>query len=101
MDPEGYPDEVELETIKCWPITLKVEPKYKEYHDLMYYIAHRWRYADGYWKRHGNTYSISTGGWSGNEDMIGALHQNHLFWSLFWYSSDRGGHHVFCPPGGE
>ena len=36
-----------------------------------------------------------TGGWSGNEDIIGALMENHIFWMLCWQESKRGGVHTF------
>ena len=36
-----------------------------------------------------------TGGWSGNEDVIEAMRANHLFWILYWESSNRGGRHAF------
>lgn len=35
-----------------------------------------------------------TGGWSGNEDIIGALMKN-LFWAYFWESTHRGGLYFF------
>ena len=40
-------------------------------------------------------YSISTGGMSDNEVLIGAMQKNALCWSLTWRSTRRGGHYVF------
>lgn len=40
-------------------------------------------------------YSISTGGWSGCEDVMEALRQNFIFWALNWVSHYRGGHYTF------
>lgn len=67
-------------------------------HGLMAYIKPRWEFSDcGYWKQDGDIYIISTGGWSGNEEIIGALQENVIFWAIFWYSSTRGGKHIFAP----
>jgi hypothetical protein len=99
MDPDGYPDDVEIETIKSWPIA--------DFKNLLDYVKVRWKYADaGYWEeknvrdeynppKTNVMYEISTGGWSGNEDLIGALQDNTMFWLVCWYSSVRGGHYVF------
>lgn len=38
---------------------------------------------------------VSTGGWSGHEDLIEALRQATGFWALCFWSERRGGHYVF------
>jgi len=38
---------------------------------------------------------VSTGGWSGNEDIILAMQQNFVLWSLNWYQHQTGGHYIF------
>lgn len=43
-------------------------------------------------------YTFSTGGWSGNEDLIRAMEQNWMIWSLTWVQSRRGGHYIFEDP---
>lgn len=86
-----YPSELELRRVRTWPVS--------DWHGLFAYLRARWNYADvGYWTKRGSTYSISTGGWSGNEELIGALQENHIVWSLCWISSRRGGHYVFRVP---
>ena len=42
---------------------------------------------------------FATGGWSGNEEIIGAMRSNYGIWSLLWESSHRGGLHIFHKPG--
>lgn len=88
MDKDGYPDEEELQAIRTW-----------DWHDLdglMAFVHDLWTYADcGYWDQQGDAYRLSTGGWSGNEDIIEALQENRMFWTLCWVSSRRGGHYEF------
>jgi hypothetical protein len=43
-------------------------------------------------------YQISTGGWSGNEDVVTAMEHNRWLMSFFWMESRRGGHYVFELP---
>lgn len=38
---------------------------------------------------------LHTGGWSGNEEIINALQNNKLFWSMWWQKTERGGHYTF------
>jgi hypothetical protein len=111
LDDDGvYPTEKTLEDIANFPL---LEKTGRQFLDLIRPI---WNYADagtfavkhgyadaGYW--HVDTeqkgdhtiyqYHLSTAGWSGNEDIIRALQKNVLFWHMYWYSSRRGGHHVF------
>ena len=44
--------------------------------------------------------SLATGGWSGNEQIIGTL-DGSMFHLRFWESSHRGGLHVYEVPKGE
>lgn len=81
-----YPTEEELERIRTWPAT--------DHLGLMEYVESLWEYPD-FFNRDGHNWLVSTGGWSGNEDIIDAMRENTIFWSLRWYSSRRGGHYQF------
>ena len=83
-----YPTDEELEIIRNW--------KTNDFHGLMEYIKPLWNYADcGYWNFENDIYSISTGGWSGNEDIIANMQENIVWWMMYWQSSRRGGHYTF------
>jgi hypothetical protein len=99
MDRDGYPDDQELDRIRAWPA--------EDPHGLLEFIRSLWRYPEfvrvSY--PHGlpadlgrPRYHLSTGGWSGNESIIGALEANQVFWSMCWFSSQRGGHYEFDLP---
>jgi hypothetical protein len=83
---DGYPEEEELKTIREWPA--------EDFYGLISYLENRWRWPE-YIAISGNTAETHTGGWSGHEEMLGALRENHLWWTKYWYSSVRGGHYVF------
>ena len=89
LDDDGYPTSETLQTIKSWPIG--------SYNTMMENIKDIWRNADyGYWKvDEEGKYHISTSGWSGNEEIIGALRANLVFWGVCWEQSRRGGHYIF------
>jgi hypothetical protein len=88
MDSDGYPTEDLLEEIRKWDAT--------DFIGLMTYIKPLWKYAEsGYWSVRGNYYHLSTAGWSGNESIVGALQDNHVWWMLYAYSWRVGGHYVF------
>lgn len=98
-DGDGYPTDEELEQIRTWD--------YRDPLGLMAFIRPLWedhgRWAEdtidddtglqgrGLYSR----YLISTLGWSGNESLIEAMQENAMFWTLSWYSSQRGGHYEF------
>ena len=94
---EGYPTEETLDAIGLWPME-------KGWHELMAAIQEIWHWGDDWYSetngedsldRPYTDYRFATGGWSGNEDIIQALSENHLFWMINWYSSKRGGEYVF------
>lgn len=66
IDSDGYPTERALNKIKNWKF--KGE---KSCEELFEFIEELWRWPD-YFKEEEGIYQISTGGWSGNEDLIGA-----------------------------
>lgn len=98
LDDDGYPTEYALHVIETWGYE-------KGYIALMNFIRDLWWAPDFGWsvpeqvheKLYGDltVYNISTAGWSGNESIIAALQENHMFWVDCWYSSRRGGHYTF------
>jgi hypothetical protein len=102
LDDHGYPTGEFLSWLESLSIDNVMHP-----HKVLDTIKSAWNYADWGWrveetendlKRPVVRYSISTGGWSGNEEIINALRQNPCFWPCYWHSSRRGGHHVFEVP---
>ena len=84
-----YPTEEQLKTISEWDLTKSHVSK------LLGYIEPIWEYGDWGFSRSKHRLELHTGGWSGNEDIIAALRSNFLFWSMYWWTSRRGGHYVF------
>ena len=95
-DPDGYPTDEELDQIKKWDCNDMV--------GCFGFIRSLWTY-DCYWLEGEAAsecsgkpvlrYEISTGGWSGNEDIIEAMHGNVVLWLMTWVQSRRGGHYIF------
>src|SRR3990167_6114070 len=83
-----YPTEEQLDTIKDFDLIRR------RIGELLDYIELLWKYPERF-VRGQHTLYLSTGGWSGNEDIIGALRRNFVFWSLYWRRSERGGHYFF------
>ena len=87
MDDE-YPSDDDLQKIMDWPPS--------EIMGLIAFVMSIWHWHD-YAKLDGNKLELHTGGWSGNEDIIGVL-MDTLFWMICWESSVRGGHYYFEIP---
>jgi len=90
-----YPDEDELQKIQTWD--------YSDFKGLMEFIYEIWKYHEpnpGWcgWKQRSRKYWLHTGGWSGNEEIIGAMMNNNIFWMICWVSNKRGGHYIFELP---
>ena len=92
-----YPSDADLARIEAWPVD--------DLRGLFDFIEERWAYPE-YWDDKPSPpfadeaaiIKCSTGGWSGNESLIGALQANRAAWFLTWYSSRRGGHYEFRIP---
>ena len=92
LDENNYPDEASLKQIKEWDI---LKQGIQGLLDLVYENTN---WADRQIEQAGKRvirYVYHTGGWSGNEDVIDALHHNFLFWGLYWEKTTRGGHYYF------
>ena len=89
-----YPTDDDLQRVKDWPIPCTTESA-QAWFD---FIKSVWWMPDWGWSQDGEVLSISTGGWSGNEDIIGAMMDNFIYWSLCWETSRRGGHYTFKLP---
>lgn len=98
LDESGYPTEETLETIRNWKYNNDTK-----FVDLLEYVNKAWHWNDFMQMREVSRgedqdvyeYTCITGGWSGNEDLIEAMHKNPMFWAFCWRESHRGGKHVF------
>ena len=108
--PNRYPTDEDLSRIRSWGWSWASYnssfPSYQEVLSFMDFVRSCWWNPEWGWSEEdteselGNKvhrYSLSTGGWSGNESLIDAMQGNWFFWT-FWISSRRGGHFVFEIP---
>jgi hypothetical protein len=85
-----YPTDEELGIISKWELWTLTD-----FHTLMAFIKTLWAFDS--WRQFGDIYIIATSGWSGNEDIIGAMQGNQMFWMIYWTESTRGGRYIFSP----
>lgn len=89
---KDYPTELDLTLIEKWDL------KEQGVLELLEFIESKWWSADWGFNLSGEKIlklQLSTGGWSGNEDIISALRNNFIFWSMYWEVSRKGGHYEF------
>lgn len=82
----GYPTDETLNVIEFWKFP---------FDGLWDFIKEAWNTQYGQIKESKNLLKFSTGGWSGNEDIIAAMQNNTAFWSMYWKASVRGGIEIF------
>lgn len=105
-DENEYPTEEELKTFKKWEIRGENIGTFYA-HDVVEHLQQIWWYPERQLElregreqfRHKKVMKLAlhTGGWSGNEDVIGEL-QETWFWILYWVASYQGGHYCFEIP---
>lgn len=97
LDEDGYPTEDALNYIKEFPVTgsakelLDFVRSLWNWDHMVHVEARTYPYKEG---KVENIMCFSTGGWSGNEDLIRALDDNFIG-QMLWVKSERGGHHEY------
>lgn len=92
MTERDYPTEEELKRLREWP--------FGDGREWLEFARSIWHMQDWGWAeeiRPGHNHA-STGGWSGNEEIIDAMQDNWILWHVVWDSTRRGGHYVFLLP---
>lgn len=92
-DDADYPSKAQLETIRTWSTP--------DYEALLEYVKDAFSTYGRAERKKDGTWEFATGGWSGNEEIIDALSDNGLAWSMLWRSSHRGGLFIFRTPEAE
>ncbi len=91
LDENGYPTEEALRRLREWP---QNDPL-----GWFAFAKSMWWRADWGWTESTllaghHVFDVSTGGWSGNEEIIAAMRESPL-WHQTWEVIRRGGHYTF------
>ena len=86
-----YPHPSDLVKLKNWNFVNN--ESFVKFADFLESI---WNTHYGAVRRTNKSLVLITGGWSGNEEIIGVLERT-LFWLMFWEESKRGGWFKFKP----
>ena len=87
------PTEADCERLRTWPV--------KNNDDCaaaLAFLASVWWMGDSLAEFDGVAWTFSTGGYSANEEAIGAMMDNAMLWMMTWQQSRRGGHYRFQLP---
>lgn len=103
FDRDGYPTEETLQAIRDWDIaTFADAAAAMDFAGRAWYYPDRWhcqpRWRGKGYKGYRRRYVFSTGGWSGNESVAGAIKENLLLEMLGAWSWRRGGHYEYRFP---
>lgn len=84
----GYPTPFTLRNIKNWP--------YDKARELVYALKDAWYYPDYFTESEfcPDIFCVSTGGWSGNEELLEAAQENLMIWNAVYMAHRRGGHYI-------
>jgi len=87
LDSDGYPTEDALGMIENYDV-FSHKQEFIDYLESIWTYKHLFNYD-------GRKLKVSTGGWSGNEDIIEKMRGHTMFWMFAWEESRRGGHYIF------
>ena len=104
MGDDDYPTEEALKRLEAWP--------FQDARGALDFMASEWHWPDFGVSRelraeertvvhaepNDEFLRLATGGWSGNENLIGAFRQNYVAWSLTWRLNTQGGLWIFQYP---
>lgn len=92
-----YPTEEQLKLIEVWD--------FMDFENLAIFVQSIWHWGEEYARLHDwradefnspyRMFELITGGWSGNESIVGSLNRNQMFNMMCWQASFRGGHHIY------
>lgn len=90
FDADGYPSDETLEHIEALGRTAHTD-------EWLRLVREAWNHHYGVIREKGGRIEFATGGWSGNESIIGSM-KGSFQWIMLWESSHRGGLHVLRKP---
>lgn len=108
VEEDGYPSEAALERIRTWSIRTA-----DDIEALFRFVAEVWHWEDGcqigparevlrpeelevaHVEPDERVMRLATGGWSGNESVVGALKANPVARLVTWKLSTASGLHIF------
>lgn len=106
MSDDDYPSDEDLLQIEQWECAWDASGKHPYFAPFFELLKSHWWMPDWGWREYDGSddgdpvhvYHISTGGWSGNESLLGAMQRNFIVWSLTFNTHRRGGHYEFWIP---